>query len=76
VIGSNIFDLLVPVGLAAAISPLSVARPTIFLDLPAVALATVALLVFLLRRRGLQRPEALALVVLYVGYATLRLLSI
>lgn len=75
VIGSNIFDLLIPVGLAAAISPLSVTSATLWLDLPALALATVALLIFLLRRRGIQKPEALALIVLYTGYATLRILS-
>jgi len=73
VIGSNIFDLLVPVGLAAAISPLRVESSTVWFDLPASALATVALLIFLVRRRGIQRPEALALVVLYVGYVTLRI---
>lgn len=76
VIGSNIFDLLVPVGLAAAISPVRVAPATLWFDLPASALATVALLAFLLHRKGLQRREALALVLLYVGYATLRLLTI
>lgn len=76
VIGSNIFDLLVPVGLAGAISPVAVAPLTVWLDLPAVALATGALLLFLTRRRGLQRREAAALVVLYAGYATLRIFSI
>jgi cation:H+ antiporter len=76
VIGSNIFDLLIPVGLAATISPLSVAPATIWIDLPTVAMATVALLFFLLRKRGLQKGEALALVLVYVGYATLRLVSI
>jgi len=73
IIGSNIFDLLVPVGLAATISPLHVARTTVWFDLPASALATVALLIFLVRRRGIQRPEAIALVVLYVGYVALRI---
>ena len=76
VIGSNIFDLLVPVGLGAAISPLTVAPATLLFDLPALALATAVLLVFLVRRKGLQRSEAVALVALYVGYATLRVLSI
>ena len=76
VIGSNIFDLLVPVGLAATISPLHVARTTVWLDLPASALATVALLIFLVRRRGIQRPEAVALVVLYVGYVAVRILAV
>jgi cation:H+ antiporter len=75
VIGSNIFDLLVPVGLGAAIYPLTVAPATLYIDLPALTLATVALLVFLTRRRGLQRREAIALLVLYIGYATLRVLS-
>jgi cation:H+ antiporter len=76
VIGSNIFDLLIPVGLAAVIYPLTIAQGSLSLDLPALALATLALLFFLLRRRGIQKPEALALVVLYVGYAGLRLITI
>jgi cation:H+ antiporter len=76
VIGSNIFDLLMPVGVGAAIVPLSVAPATLWIDLPAVALATVALLVFLTRRRGLQKREALALLLLYAGYATLRVVTI
>jgi cation:H+ antiporter len=76
IIGSNIFDLLVPVGLAGAISPVSVAPSTIWFDLPAIALGTVALLIFLLRKRGLQKQEALALLVLYVGYALLRISSV
>ena len=76
VIGSNIFDLLVPVGVAAMIHPLTVAETTTSFDLPALALATAALLVFMTRKRGLQRPEAAALVGLYAGYAALRLLVV
>ena len=76
VIGSNIFDLLVPVGVAAMIHPLTVAETTMSFDLPALALATAALLVFMTRKRGLQRPEAAALLGLYAGYAALRLLVV
>ena len=72
VIGSNIFDLLVPVGVAAVIHPLVVDGTTTGFDLPAVALATGALLFFMTRKRGLQRGEAIALIGLYVGYAALR----
>jgi cation:H+ antiporter len=76
VIGSNIFDLLVPVGLAAVIHPLVVEGATIAFDLPALMLATAALLVFMSRKRGLQRREAVALIGLYVAYAALRLLVV
>jgi cation:H+ antiporter len=73
IIGSNIFDLLVPVGLAAVIHPLVVDATTTTFDLPAVGLATAALLVFMSHRRGLQRSEAIALIGLYTAYAALRL---
>jgi cation:H+ antiporter len=76
VIGSNVFDLLVPIGVAAAIHPVLVARATVTFDLPALALATIALLVFMIRRRGLQRREAIALLALYVGYAALRFIAV
>lgn len=76
VIGSNIFDLLIPVGVAASLHPLTVDPATISFDLPALALATVALLIFLVRKRGLQRSEAFALLVLYIGYATVRVLGV
>lgn len=72
VIGSNIFDMLIPVGVAAVIYPLAVAPETAAFDLPALALATVVLLVFMVRRQGLQRGEAVGLLALYVGYAALR----
>ena len=72
VIGSNIFDLLVPVGVAALIHPLRVSRETIYYDLPAVALVTVVLGVFLTRRRCLQRTEAIVLIGIYLGYVVLR----
>lgn len=72
VIGSNIFDLLVPIGVGAVIHPLAVADATISFDLPALGLATLALLIFLSRKRGLQRQEAIALIALFVGYAALR----
>ena len=73
VIGSNIFDLLVPVGIAAVIHPLSVEAGTVSFDLPALAILSAVLLFFLWRRRGVQRHEALTLVVLYGTYAVLRI---
>lgn len=73
IVGSNIFDLLIPVGVSGAIHPLAVETETLTTDLPALAILTLALLVFSLRKRGLQRIEALALAVLYVGFVVLRI---
>lgn len=73
VIGSNIFDLLVPVGAAAMVVPLTVDPVTLSLDLPALAVATAVLLVFLVRKQGLQRGEAAVLLALYGVYAGVRL---
>jgi len=73
-IGSSVFDLLVPLGLGAALHPLLVGRETLVLDLPALALGSAALIYFLFRKRGLQRSEAWALVSLYGGYAIIRFL--
>jgi cation:H+ antiporter len=72
VIGSNIFDLLVPVGVASVIHPVRVSPDTLRWDLPAVAILTFALIVFLTRKRGLQRHEAAVLVGLYLLYVILR----
>ena len=72
VVGSNIFDLLVPVGVAAVIHPVLVEPETLRWDLPAVAVATLALIVFMTRTRGLQKREAWVLIALYVAFVVVR----
>lgn len=74
ILGSNIFDLLIPIGFGAVIHPLTVDSLFVSYDVPALFLCSAALLAFLIRRRGLQRGEAIALLVLYSGYASFRLL--
>ncbi len=73
-IGSCVFDLLVPLGLGAALHPLLIDHYTLVLDLPALAIGSVALLYFLFRKRGVQRWEAWTLILLYGGYAIIRVL--
>jgi len=73
VIGSNIFDLLVPVGLSAMIHPLAVGRFTLIVDLPVLVVLTLMALWFFSRNRGLQRGEAVTLVAGYFVYAALRI---
>ncbi len=73
-IGSCVFDLLVPIGLGAALHPLLIGRNTLILDLPALAIGSAALLYFLFRKRGVQRWEAWTLISLYGVYAIVRVL--
>jgi len=71
-IGSCVFDMMVPLGLAATMHPLLVGRETLIFDLPALALGSTVLLFFLFRKKGLQRREAWSLLVLYGVYVVSR----
>jgi cation:H+ antiporter len=74
VVGSNIFDLLVPTGVAAVIAPLTVDRSVLWYDLPALLVVTLLVIFLLSRKRGLQRGEGAVLVVAYLVYAAGRYL--
>ena len=72
VIGSNTFDLMVPVGASSVLFPLAVDRHTLLVDVPTMVVVTSATLLFLLGRNGLRRGEALSLLGLYGAYLVLR----
>jgi cation:H+ antiporter len=72
-VGSNIFDTLVPIGAAAAISGLDFDGGMLFFDLPFLFLLSATALFFLLGKRGLQRPQALVMLALYILYVIVRL---
>jgi cation:H+ antiporter len=71
-VGSNIFDLLFPVGVSALIHPLEVERGTLGFDLAAIAVAHLAAF-GLLRSRWSGHRLAVVLIGLYVGFALLRI---
>ena len=73
-VGSNILDVLLVPGIAAVISPLAVPVGVLIVDLPVLLLITVlVILFFYVSRRGVQKPEALTLLVIYLGYVFIRL---
>ena len=76
IIGSNIFDTLVPISLAALIAPIVVAPSILGFDLPYVFALTTMVLFFFYRVSGLQRWEAGVILMLYAGYAGLNLLNL
>ncbi len=67
-LGSNILDTLLPVGLAAMIHPVIVEPDLIMIDIPLLFVLSLIVLLFLLKRKGLQKSEALLLILLYSGY--------
>jgi cation:H+ antiporter len=69
-IGSNILDVLLPIGIAALMTPLSFARELLTFDLPVLFALSILILVLLLLPGGIRRPQALLLLFLYGGYIT------
>lgn len=72
-IGSNIFDTLVPVGAAAAIAGLRFDGNLLRFDLPFLFFLTLVVLAFFLRKRGIQKGEAVIILALYGSYLLLKL---
>jgi cation:H+ antiporter len=72
-IGSNIFDTLILIGVAAAIARLDFNPTMLRVDLPFLIVLSGVVLIFFVRRKGLQKREAAIVLALYCGYAVVRL---
>ncbi|MBL6448067.1 calcium/sodium antiporter [Fulvivirga sp. 29W222] len=69
IVGSNIFDLLVPIGIASLISDIKVEGPVLWFDMPYLFVLTGTVIYFFTRERGLQHWEGIGLTVMYLVYA-------
>jgi cation:H+ antiporter len=67
IIGSNIFDTLVPISAAALIAPVTFANEMLT-DLVYAFVLTLVVLVLFARRRGLEKPQAAVILALYIAY--------
>jgi len=73
-VGSNVLDTLLVPGIAAIIFPLAIPPAVLLVDLPVLFMVTILVLIFLyVTRRGIRAPEATVLLIIYIGYAALRL---
>jgi K+-dependent Na+/Ca+ exchanger related-protein len=70
VVGSNLFNTMCVVGIAGAITPINVDPKILTRDLPAVALVTLFLFIFGIRKK-IDRVSGIFLVVLYIAYTIL-----
>jgi cation:H+ antiporter len=71
-IGSNIFDTLMPVGVAAAIVPLRFDANLLRFEVPFLFVLSLAVLFFFVRKRGIQKGEAATVLAMYGGYVLLK----
>jgi cation:H+ antiporter len=75
-VGSNIFDTLVPVGVAAAISELRFDPGFLGFEVPMLFVLTLVAMVFFVRKRGIQKGEAVAILAIYGGYVLTKFVAV
>ncbi|MGB5163923.1 MAG: sodium:calcium antiporter [Woeseiaceae bacterium] len=68
-IGSNIFDTLVPIGAAATISGVSFSSGFRNVELPFLFVLTTVVLLLFLRKMGIRKLQAVIVLAMYCGYA-------
>ena len=74
-VGSNVVDILLALGLGATISSWKVDRHVALFDLPFLLFTMVIVVLFMLSRRKLERKESLLMIALYVVYVSLKLIG-
>lgn len=74
-IGSNIFDLLVPIGVGAIIRPIEINAFQLLPDFIILFVISLLVLVFFTRKKGLQSIEAITLISIYGGYTVFKIIQ-
>lgn len=75
-IGSNIFTLLVTVGIMSMIAPIAIAPQWLTFDIPVMIAMSIILFIYMISGRGISKNEGFALVVSYIVIILVQLLMI
>jgi len=75
IVGSNILDTLLPVGVAAVISTVTFETQTRYFDIPYIFALTAIVLGLFLARRGVGRPQGILILSIYGLYVAVKLLQ-
>jgi cation:H+ antiporter len=75
IVGSNILDTLLPVGVAAVISTVTIETQTRYFDMPYIFALTVIVLGLFLARRGIGRPQGILILSIYGLYVAFKLMQ-
>ena len=68
VIGSNIYNVLLILGLSSIIRPLNVATNPNFIDLIIMTFTTVLFYIFVFKNKSIKRWQGITLLILYIAY--------
>lgn len=72
IIGSNIFDGFIPIGLGGLISTTNIELHLLKFDLPVLFAITILVILFLITKRGISKPEGIILLVIFILYLTFK----
>jgi len=75
IIGSNVLDTLLPIGLASTISPVRFEQSLLYFDLPFIFILTAVVLGFFYKRHGVTRFEAWIILGFYAAYVAIKLMQ-
>jgi cation:H+ antiporter len=73
IIGSNILDTLLPIGITALIAGMTFERQLLYFDLPFIFVMTTVVLAFFYVKKGVTRPEGVVILGFYATYVAVKL---